>query len=197
MIYIKNPRYKGIGYKGNWLNYILKIKQVRIITFVLNLLFINFSLSNFGCCFYSFTGASVPQHLQTIAIPVADDRSGAAEPGLRELFTDQLTQKFIDDNTLQVTERSTADAILEFTITSLPDAPAVVAAGENVQTRRITLTVNVIYRDLVQRKIIYNKGFSNYGDYPAGGGITERRNAIETAIDRITEDILLDTVSGW
>jgi hypothetical protein len=25
----------------------------------------------------------------------------------------------------------------------------------------------------------------------------QRREAIETAIDRITEDILLDTVSGW
>jgi hypothetical protein len=160
-------------------------------------LFISASISNFGCCFYSFTGASVPTHLKTIAIPVADDRSGSGEPGLRELLTDQLTQKFIDDNTLQVTDRTAADAILENTITSLTDAPAVVAAGETVEARRVTLTINVIYRDLVQRKIIYNKSFSNYGDYEAGGGITERRTAIETAVDRITEDILLDTVSGW
>jgi len=200
-------RYKGIRYIGIW-NYFyafiplylysFKARQVIIITFTLNLLlFINASISNFGCCFYSFTGASVPQHLKTIAIPVADDRSGSGEPGLRELFTDQLTQKFIEDNTLQVTERTTADAILECTITSLPDIPAVVAAGENVETRRVTLTVSIIYRDLVQRKIIYNKSFSNYGDYPSGGGIAERRSAIETAIDRITEDILLDTVSGW
>jgi len=175
-----------------------KAKLVTIITLSHSLLlFISFSIGNFSCCFYSFTGASVPQHLQTIAIPVADDRSGTAEPGLRELLTDQLTQKFINDNTLQVTERTTADAILENTITSLTDAPAVITAGENVETRRVMLTVNVIYRDLVQRKIIYTKSFSNYGDYPSGGSITERRSAIETAVDKITEDILLDTVSGW
>ncbi|RPI75674.1 MAG: hypothetical protein EHM47_01990 [Ignavibacteriales bacterium] len=167
------------------------------ITFVLSLLFISTSITNFNCCFYSFTGASVPQHLQTISIPVAQDRSGTAEPGLRELLTDQLTQKFIDDNTLQVTDRTAADAVLECTISSLSDAPSVVAAGENVETRRITVTVNVIYRDLVQRKIIYNENFSNYGDYPSGGSITQRRSAIETAVDLITEDILLDTVSGW
>ncbi len=173
-------------------------KSVRVVTFSLSLLlFISLSISNFGCCFYSFTGASVPQHLKTIAIPVSDDRSGSGEPGLRELLTDQLTQKFIDDNTLQVTERTTADAILENTITSLTDAPAVVAAGENVETRRVTISVNVTYRDLVQRKTIYTKSFSNYGDYPSGGSIAERRNAIETAVDRITEDIILDTVSGW
>jgi hypothetical protein len=206
MTFIRGLRYKGIDYLGTLYLiytyiplylYFSKIKQVIIITFSLNLLYISISISNFGCCFYSFTGASVPQHLQTIAIPVAADRSGAGEPGLGQLFTDQLTQKFIEDNTLQVTEKTAADAILECTITSLPDVPAVVAAGETVQTRRVTLTVNVIYRDLVQRKIIFNKSFSNYGDYPSGSSITERRSAIETAIDLITEDILLDTVSGW
>lgn len=176
--------------------YSFKNIRVMAITAVLILLFISISISNFGCCFYSFTGASVPQHLQTISIPVAEDRSGAGEPGLRELLTDQLTQKFIDDNTLQVTERTAADAVLETTVSSLSDAPAVVAAGENVESRRITITVNVTYRDLVQRKVIYSKSFSNYGDY-SSGSIVERRSAIETAVDRITEDILLDTVSGW
>lgn len=161
------------------------------------LLFISYSISNLNCSVYSFTGASVPKHLQSIAIPVADDRSGAGQPGLRELLTDQLTQKFIDDNTLQVTERTSADASLECTITSLSDAPAVVTAGETVTSRRITITVKAVYRDLVQRKTIFDKNFSNYGDYESGGSISERQSAIETAVDLITEDILLDTVSGW
>jgi len=174
----------------------LFLRQFALITIKV-LLFISIGIVNLRCGVYSFTGASVPQHLKTIAIPVADDRSGSGEPGLRELLTDQLTQKFIDDNTLQVSERTTANAILECTITSLSDAPAVVTAGENVASRRITVSVKVIYRDLVQRKTIYDKSFSNYGDYESGGSISERRDAIEAAVDLITEDILLDTVSGW
>lgn len=161
------------------------------------LLFITFSVSNIQCCIYSFTGAAVPQHLKTIAVPVADDKSGAGEPGLRELLTNQLTQKLIDDNTFNVTERTNADAVLECTITSLSDAPAVVTAGENVTSRRITISVRVVYRDMIQKKTIYDKSFSNYGDYPPGGSVEERQKAIETAIDLITEDIVLDTVSGW
>ncbi len=83
-------------------------------------LFIILSSINFtGCCAYSFTGASVPSHLKSIAIPTADDRSGSGEPGLRELLTDNLTQKFIDDNTLQVTNKNNADALLNCVITSL------------------------------------------------------------------------------
>lgn len=159
------------------------------------ILFLSLALVNFaGCCSYSFTGASVPEHLKTISIPIADDRSGSGEPGLRESLTNTLIQKFIDDNTFQVAEKLKSDAVLECAITSLNDAPAIVTAGENVSSRRITISVQVTYRDLVKRNTIYEKSFSNYGDYI---NISERADAIQIATDKIAEDILLDTVSGW
>jgi len=169
---------------------------------VLKLLFFTllFGISaviNFGCGSYSFTGASVPAHLKTIAIPVADDKSPAAIPGLRELLTDNLIQKFISDNSLQVTERSTANATLECVITSVTDAPAIVSAGEQISSRRLTIIVKVIYKDLVQKKTIFEKEFKNYGDYPPGQETNKRPEAIDVAIDKLTEDILLAVVSGW
>jgi hypothetical protein len=155
------------------------------------------SLITFGCGAYSFTGASVPAHLKTIAIPVAEDKSPAAIPGLREQLTDNLIQRFISDNSLQVTGRSTADAALECVITSVTDAPAIVSAGEQISSRRLTINVKVIYRDLVQRKTIFENNFTNYGDYVPGGETNQREDAIATALDRISEDILLAVVSGW
>jgi hypothetical protein len=166
---------------------------VKIMYLFIAVLVINFS----GCCIYSFTGASVPEHLKTVAIPVADDRSGGAEPGLREKLTEVLTQKFIDDNTLQIADKGSANSILECTIISLTDAPAIVTAGEQIATRRITISVKVVNKDLVKRKTIFEKTFSNYGDYPSGGSLDLRRSAIDEAIEKITQDILLDTVSGW
>ncbi|NWG27981.1 MAG: hypothetical protein HXY48_05535 [Ignavibacteriaceae bacterium] len=154
-------------------------------------------LINFACGTYSFTGASVPAHLKTIAIPVAEDKSPAAIPGLRESFTDNLIQKFISDNSLQVTERATANAILDCIIISVTDAPAIVSAGEEISSRRITIAVKVIYKDLVQKKTIFEKEFKNYGDYPPGQEANKRPGAIDTAIDKLTEDILLAVVSGW
>jgi hypothetical protein len=168
------------------------------LTFLLIALFIIPALVNFtSCCSYSFTGASVPEHLKTIAIPVADDRSGAGEPGLRELLTSKLTQKFIDDNTLRVADRVNANASLDCVISSYSDAPAVVNSGETVQTRRITIGIQVTYKDLVKRKTIFEQTFSNYGDYNASGTLIDKQNAIGVAIDKITEDILLAAVSGW
>lgn len=161
------------------------------------LLFIILVLINFGCGAYSFTGASVPAHLNTIAIPVAEDRSPAAIPGLREQLTDEIIQKFINDNSLQVTERSQADATLECVITSVTDAPAIVSAGEEITSRRLTINVKVIYKDLVQKKTIFDNSFNNYGDYVPGQAENNRDNAIEEAVDKISEDILLAVVSGW
>lgn len=152
-----------------------------------------------GCfgCPYSFTGASVPEHLKTVAIPFAEDRSGFGEPGLRESFTQTLIQKFIEDNNLQISDRANADAIIDCTITSINNAPAAVISGENVVTIRLTVSVQVAYRDLVKKKTLYDRQFSNYGNYAANSGIAGRNEALTSAIDKLTDDILLETVSGW
>jgi len=73
----------------------------------------------FGGCTYSFKGGSVPPHLKTIAIPIMEDQSGYGDPALRDLFTQKLVERFTNDNTLQLTDRNTADSILEGVIRML------------------------------------------------------------------------------
>ena len=151
-----------------------------------------------GC--YSFTGASVPSHLKTVAIPLVDDQSNFGEPGLRERFTTELTNLFISDNSLEVADRTSADAILEGAITVVADAPSVVgsgAQGEQVSKRRMTITVKFAFQDMRQRKKVWEKTFSNWGDYDSGGGLSQRDAGLQEAIKKITEDVLLETVSGW
>ncbi len=148
-------------------------------------------------CPYSFTGASVPKHLKTVAIPLVDDQSGFGEAGLREEFTTALTNLFIRDNTLEVADRSTADARLEGVITSVVDAPAVVGQGERVSKRQITVTATYEFQDMKLKKKVWEKTFSEWGQYDSGGGPSQRDVGLQDAIRKITENILLDTVSNW
>lgn len=155
-----------------------------------------------GACSYSFTGASVPPHLQTIAIPLFQDRSGSGEPNLGNDFTDELIQKFINDNNLEVTDRTNSDAVLECTILSLNDTPEAVSTSptgqsEKATLRKLTITVKVLYRDLVKKATVIDKNFSNYATYDANNFVEARQEAIQTAIENITEDILLAVVSDW
>lgn len=162
------------------------------------LLFVSLAVSNFTGCFYSFTGASVAPHLKTIAIPVFEDRSGSAVPNLRNDFTNKLIQRFIEDNTLQVAERRNADALLEGTILSLQDNNAVISSGERLTRKEVVITVRVVYRDLVLKKVVSEKNYSYNANYELGGDVIgNRQAAIRTAIDRITDDILIGTVSNW
>jgi hypothetical protein len=148
-------------------------------------------------CMYSFTGASVPSHLKTVAIPLVDDQSGFGEPGLREKFTTELIDLFNADNSLQVADKGTADAILSGAIVTINDAPAVVTQGETVSKRRITMTVRFQFQDMKLRKKVWEKTLSNWGDYESGGGLSQRQTGVDEAMRKITEDVLLETVSGW
>jgi hypothetical protein len=149
-----------------------------------------------GC--YSFTGGSVPAHLKTVAIPLVDDQSGFGEPGLREAFTTELTNLFINDNSLELTDRSKADAILEGVLLPISDAPSVVQQGEQVSKRRITMSAKFTFQDVKFHRAVWEKTFTNWGEYDSGGNLLSQRQAgLQEAMRKITEDILLETVSGW
>jgi hypothetical protein len=150
----------------------------------------------FGGC-YSFKGGSVPSHLKTIAIPTFNDQSGFGEAGLREALTNKTIERFLQDNSLGLTDQRNSDTILECTIISVPDVPLVVAAGEAVTKRKITITIKAVFKDLKFKKTIYDKQLSNWGEYDTSGGPESRKEALTTAIDKLSEDILLETVSGW
>jgi len=176
----------------------LKFGKIKGFRFILIILFATLLIFKFeSCCFYSFTGASVPPHLKSIAIPIADDKSGAAETGLREMLTQKLIQKFVDDNSLQIVDRVNANSILETTIVSFNDAPAIVTAGENITSRRITIGIKASYRDLIKKITVFDKVFTNYANYPSSGSLSDKNKAIEEIIEKTAEDILLETVSGW
>ena len=148
-------------------------------------------------CTYSFKGGSVPAHLKTIAIPIVEDQSGFGDATLRETFTKQLVDRFVSDNSLQLTDRKSADSMIEGVIIDVKDAPSVLQGVEQVTARRITMTVHVTFQDLKLRKKIWEKNFPGWGDYASGSTLTKRDDGVQIAIQKITEDILNETVAGW
>ena len=151
-----------------------------------------------SACSYSFTGSSVPSHLKTIYIPFCIDNTGSGEPTLADDFTSKLIDQFISDNSLSVSDKSKTDAMLDCTINSIQDAPTVIQGGETVSMRRLTINARVIYKDYVLKKTVFDKQFSAYSDYKTDGDVsTLRSEAILSAVDLITEDILLAVVSDW
>ncbi len=148
-------------------------------------------------CRYSFTGGSVPAHLKTIAIPIVQDQSGFGDPTLKDEFTQQLVSRFVNDGSLTLTDRTNADSALETVITSVREAATVVRPGEQVAERRMTINARVSFTDLKLRKKVWERDFSQWGDFPSGATLTQRNEGIQEALRKLTEDILNETVAGW
>lgn len=148
-----------------------------------------------GC--YSFSGASIPSHLKTIGIPFAADNSGFGRSEIRQLLTDQLQQKFTREGSLQVRDRAVADAVLEVTISRISDDPITVKAGDELTNKRVTIVVDAIYQDKKMQKIIWQRSFSQYADYPVAESLDGFNKATSSALDKLTEDLLLGVISNW
>ncbi len=162
-------------------------------------IFIVIGLSGCAGCPYSFTGASVPPHINTIAIPMFDDQSGFGEPQLRELLTSEVTQRFERDGNLRIAGRNEADSILDGVITRVSDEISVVEGrADRASVQRITISVRIAWQDVVERRVIFENTVSNWGEYDvAVGGPAQRQEGIDEAIRKLSEDILLATIARW
>jgi Lipopolysaccharide-assembly len=161
------------------------------------LLFTFCSLLPLAGCSVSFKGGSVPAHLKTIAIPIVEDQSGFGDAMLASTFTQQLTARFVSDNSLRLTDKNSADSELDGVILQVSDTPSILQGVETVTARRITIQVHVTFQDSKLRKKIWDKTFSDWGDYASGSTLTKREDGIQIALQKLEDDILNETVAGW
>jgi hypothetical protein len=158
-----------------------------------------------GCFRYSFSGAMTGD-VRTVAIPLFDNRT--AEYGVVEQITDNLILTFQKDNTLQIADEETADAVLRGTLVRVIDAPYTYEGeGEaqdfTVGEYKLTLYVSLDYYDLrkgemIWSQMIWSQDVQGWGTYQYVSGAPEERDAGFTeAIRKLSEDVLNLTVSGW
>jgi hypothetical protein len=148
-----------------------------------------------GC--YSFTGASIPSHIHSIAIPYVDDQSGFGQSELRQQLTDLLQEKFIREGSLQLAERPSADALLETVVTRVSDEPVGVRAGEALTNKRITIFVEAVYRDQKKQRDFWKRSFQQSADYAISENLDGLRRALREAEEKLAEDLLLGVISNW
>ena len=73
-----------------------------------------------GCIYYSMAG-SIPPHIKSIFIPLAENQT--TEFGMSEAVTDNMVNKFTEENILRLDSENQADSILRGKIVRVKDAP--------------------------------------------------------------------------
>jgi hypothetical protein len=150
-----------------------------------------------GCAYYSFTGATIPSHLSTLAVPLAEDRSVSTVTGLDEQLTRLLVDRFVSQTRLSLEPTDAeADAVLTATIDRYQNQPASVGGDERATRNRVTRSVAVVYRDQVQDREVLRRTFSGFEEYDALDPDQEA-GAAAAALVKIADDVFTAATSEW
>mgnify|MGYP006278581063 CR=1 FL=1 len=151
-----------------------------------------------GCAFYSFTGASIPSHLQTIAVPIAEDNTSSPVPSLGSDLTNLITDQFVDRTSLSLNNNETnADAVLSSRILRYTNQPTGVSGDERATTNSVQIQVQVRYVDQVRDSTMLEQRFTGSAEYDPGRGIGAEEEAARLALERVAEDIFTTATSNW
>jgi hypothetical protein len=150
-----------------------------------------------GCGIYSFTGAVIPPHLQTIAIPFVEDQALGAPPELAQRLTELLTDRFTGRTRLVlVADEADADVVLSVAIDRYTSVPAAVTGQEVAARNRVTVGVRVQYLDRVEDRIRLERPFSETEDYNAAQ-LDQETTAALLALEQLAENIFTAATSDW
>ena len=150
-----------------------------------------------GCAYYSFSGASIPEHVSSIAIPQVQDNSLSTLTSLDESLTQLLIERFVRQTRLSLEPRlDEADALLGVQITRYVNAPTSVSGDERATRNRITITVSVTYEDQVKDESFLTRTFSGFEDYDPFDTSAEVE-AAEASLVKIADDIFSAATSNW
>jgi hypothetical protein len=162
--------------------------------YIIVLFFIAISLQN--CGVYSFGGVNVGE-AKTIQISYFPNNASLIEPSLSQKFTLALQDKFLTQTNLTST-RSNADLTFEGEITQYRITPIAATADQRAAQSRLTISVKVRYYNKLKEDDNFEKSFSHFYDYSASSQLSSiLDDAFEEIFERITQDILTESVAKW
>jgi len=147
------------------------------------------------CGFYSFTGSSIPGHINTIAVPLFEDQT--SEFQIKEKLTDFVIDEITRDNSLKIVNEAQADAIVYGTIVRISDQAHTYDQNEQVESYRVWISVQVEVKDVKNATNMWKETWRQWGEYTLDPTSDARLMGIEDALKKIAEDVLTKTVSGW
>lgn len=152
-----------------------------------------------GCAFYSFSGATIPSHLETIAIPIAQDNTANPINTLGRDLTNLLTDEFVNRTRLSLNNNETnADAVLTARIVNYRNEPTGVGGDDRASTNSVEISIQTRYYDQVEDSTMVDQSFTGTAEYnPNEAGLSGERQAAQLALERASEDIFTTATSNW
>jgi hypothetical protein len=150
-----------------------------------------------SCGVYTFTGASVPAEAKTISVLYFPNKATMVQPMLSKSITEALQDKFRSESSLSITQRN-GDLAVEGEITGYDTQPIAIQGNQTAALNRLTITVNVRFRNRFDEKANFESSFSRYRDYSSSKSLSSAESELLPGmIEELIQDIYNKCVVNW
>lgn len=154
------------------------------------------SASIMSCGVYSFTGASIEG--KTINFHTFDNRARNVVPSLTATLTDKIRNRILSQTGLAPSNSEEADYDLSGTITAYDVTVTGVQNTQTASLNRLTITVQVDFKNRKNPKSSYKQSFSRFSDFAATQALQNVENQLIEEIGRqLADDIFNKAFVNW
>ena len=151
----------------------------------------------FPACYYSTSQGSQSGNIRNVVIPLFENAT--VETGIQEPLTDAVVEQFLTNGQYRIVDMRQADAVIVGTITDIQEESVAFSEGTMAREVRLWIEVDVRFETVETRDVIWEENqLRTFGDYAIDtGSDIDREPAIALAIEKMAEEILNQSISGW
>ena len=150
-----------------------------------------------GCSIYSFSGASISEHTETVSIKYIRNEADLIEPQLSNRLTEALIQKCQTETNLTILETG-ADINFSGKIVQYEVQPIAIQNNETAAQNRLTIGVEINYINNTNNTDSFNQLFTQYADFNSNTNFSEVEETLNNLIvEEIVEDIFNKAFMNW
>ena len=151
-------------------------------------LYIPLLLITSSCGFYTFSGASISPEIKNIKINYFINEAENLKANLDRDITQKLTDFIIEQTDLSV-NNDNYEIEINGKIISYDITPISISSSDFANQNRLSISVNIDFKNYINEKENYNQKFTRYVDYKSDQNIEEIESELN---DQILEEICID-----
>ena len=150
-----------------------------------------------SCGFYTFSGASISPEIKNIKISYFINEAENFKANLDRDFTQKLTDFIIEQTDLSV-NNDNYEIEINGKIISYDITPISISSNDFANQNRLSISVNIDFKNYINEKENYNQKFTRYVDYKSDQNIEEIESELnDQIIEEICIDIFNKTFVNW
>jgi hypothetical protein len=160
------------------------------------LIFLFFATLSAGCGVYSFTGASIQG--KTINIHVLENHAQNVVPTLSATLTDKIRSRILSQTGLAPQNNDNTDYDITGAVTMYQVTVSGVQNTQQASQNRLTITVQINFKNRLNDKASFNQSFTRFADFPATQTLQAAEpGLIEDIGNQLADDIFNKAFVNW